>query len=159
MTAESKAVLTAQVGQGANKQLPQPGQSLPLSELCCPWPSSKKKVKKCSMDSEGTRLCRGSTTAAAARIIPQESLTLINSVCHVLPEELPASGSPSVSILFGDAHSGINIKSWHCGIALNGCKWHLTLCAGQVGCESHRTHRGVGSVRALCTAREGFLCC
>lgn len=98
MTAESKAVLTAQVGQRANKQLPQPGQSLPLSELCCLWPSSKRKLKKCSMDSEGTRLCRGNTTVAAVRVIPQESMTLINRVCNVLPEELPASGSPNVCL-------------------------------------------------------------
>jgi len=62
----------------------------------------------------------------------EESMTLINSVCNVLPEELPVSGSPNMSVLFGDALSGITIKLQRCVIAPNGCKSRLTLLAAQV---------------------------
>lgn len=61
-----------------------------------------------------------------------ESMTLINSVCNVLPEELPASGSPNVPVLFRDALSGITINLQRCVIAPNGCKSRLTLLAAQV---------------------------
>lgn len=37
-------------------------------------------------------------------------MTLITSTCNVSPEELPASGSPDMSVLLGDAFSGISIK-------------------------------------------------
>lgn len=37
-------------------------------------------------------------------------MTLITSTCNVSPEELPASGSPDMSVLLGDALSGISIK-------------------------------------------------
>ena len=66
-------------------------------------------------------------------------MTLINSVCNVLPEELPVSGSPNMSVLFRDALSGITIKLQCCVIAPNGCKSHLTLLATQVmECERRR---------------------
>lgn len=61
-----------------------------------------------------------------------ESMTLINSVCNVLPEELPVSGSPNMPVLFRDALSGITINLQRCVIAPNGCKSHLTLLAAQV---------------------------
>lgn len=51
-------------------------------------------------------------------------MTLINSVRNVLPEELPVSGSPNMSVLFRDALSGITIKLQCRVIAANGCKSH-----------------------------------
>lgn len=62
----------------------------------------------------------------------EESMTLINSVRNVLPEELPVSGSPNMSVLFRDALSGITIKLQCRVIAANGCKSHWTLLAAQV---------------------------
>lgn len=66
-------------------------------------------------------------------------MTLINSVCNVLPEELPVSGSPNMSVLFRDALARITIKLQRCVIAPNGCKSHLTLLTARVmECERHR---------------------
>lgn len=54
-------------------------------------------------------------------------MTLIKSLCNVLPEELPVRGSPNMPVLFRDALSGITIKLQCWVIAPKGCKSNLTL--------------------------------
>lgn len=58
----------------------------------------------------------GGVAGCCRRAVPdkdrcaEEAMTLITSTCNVSPEELPASGSPDMSVLLGDALSGISIK-------------------------------------------------
>lgn len=83
-------------------------------------------------------------------------MTLIKSLCNVLPEELPVRGSPNMPVLFRDALSGITIKLQRWVIAPKGCKSNLTL--PRLWNASAAEHfQGVGSECTLYIARKTFL--
>lgn len=83
-------------------------------------------------------------------------MTLIKSLCNVLPEELPVHGSPNMPVLFRDALSGITIKLQRWVIAPKGCKSNLTL--PRFWNASTAEHfQGVGSECTLYVARKSFL--